>query len=151
MEVIAGIIALMIATAVGIGYPEVISSVGTKTSAKLNQIAKKIYNMIADNQELMDKITDAYNRKDGEMATQLLQGMGFGNRNQAIKDAINAAKTEFQGQKAELVKKNADLTNKYNEANTASYNTNTIAGIHRGDEVIESLEQAVNGGSDNNA
>jgi len=149
MGAVIGAILMVVLTAAGIAYPEVISAVGTKRTNRLTEIAKKIYNMISDNQELMDKLTDAYNRKDADLATQLMQGSGFGPRTSAIREAIKDAKTAYQAEKKDLMKQNADLNNKYNQVNQASYNTNTIAGIQNADKVADSVEQAINGGAQN--
>jgi hypothetical protein len=144
---IIGAITMVVLTAAGIAYPEVISAVGSGRMNRLTEIAKKIYNQISDNRELMEKLADAYQRKDADYATQLMQSSGFGPRTEAIRNAAKEAKAAYQAQKAELQKKDADLTNKYNEVNQASYNTNTIAGIQNADRVADSVEQAINGGS----
>ena len=149
MGSVIGAILMVVLTAAGISYPEVISMVGTKRTNRLTEIAKRIYNQISDNQELLDKLTDAYSRKDADLASQLLQGSGFGPRATALREAARDAKAAYQAEKLDLTKKNADLTNKYNQINQASYNTNTIAGIQNADRVADSVEQAINGGANN--
>jgi hypothetical protein len=150
VSAIVGAILMVVLTAAGIAYPEIISAQGTKRTQRLTEIAKKIYNKISDNRELMEKLADAYQRKDADLATQLMQGAGFGPRTAAIRDAIKEAKTVYQEQKTALMKKDAELNNQYNEVNQASYNTNTIAGISNADRVADSVEQAINGGANEN-
>lgn len=144
---IIGAILMVACTAAGIAYPEIISAQGTPRVRRLTDLAKKIYNQISDNRELMEKLADAYQRKDADLATQLMQGAGFGPRTAAIREAAKEAKAAYQAQKTALMKKDAELNNQYNEVNQASYNTNTIAGIQNADRVADSVEQAINGGS----
>lgn len=147
MGAVIGAILMVLLTAGSIAYPEIVNGFGTERTKRLTDIAKKIYNMISDNRELIDKLTDAYQRKDSDYATQLLQSSGFGPRSEAIRKAMTEAKAAYQKQKTDLQKKDADLTNKYNEVNQASYNTSTIAGIQNADRVADSVEQAIQGGA----
>lgn len=149
MDPVTGAIIMVLLSAAGIAYPEIISAIGTPKMNRLTSIAKKIYNKISDNQELLDKLTDAYQRKDTDYATQLMQGSGFGPRTTAIKQAIKEAKAAYDDSKTGLMKRNAELNNAYNQVNQAAYNTNTIAGIINADRVADSVEQAINGGANN--
>lgn len=104
---------------------------------------------IQNNNQLLDKLTDAYNNRNSELLTEILQGAGFGPRNQAIKDAIIANKEQYTNKKSIIEAENTDLTNKYNEANSAAYATGTIAGAQHAKEVYNNINQAINGGLSN--
>lgn len=144
---VIGAISMVLLTTAGIAYPEVISAVGTKRSSRLYNISKQLYNMIADNQDLVDKLADAYQHKDADLATQLLQGAGYGPRSQAIREAANKAREAYFASKKELTKQGATLTNMYNEVNQAMANTNSIAGNKQARRVADSVEQAIQGGA----
>lgn len=133
----------------GMGYNEIMYALGTKGANKLVTLAKKIYNKIADNQELLDKLTDAYNRRDNQYMTELMQGAGFGPRTASIKEAMKIAKEQFQAKKAEHVKENARLSNLYNQANQAMSGAGTMAGNINIDDTVASIEQQINGGANN--
>lgn len=131
------------------GVDQAIKMKGNKVSSKLQNVAKQLYTQISKNNTLLDKLSDAYNRKDNEMMSELLSGAGFGVRADAIKKARDKAKEEYQSERQSVTDQNTKLQNAYNQTSQASYNTNDLAGISQGKDVlnsVDSVSQLVEGG-----
>lgn len=150
MHTLAMILTSVALTAISIGWQEAVTAYGNKVSSKVINLAQQLYTKIQNNNELLDRLNEAYNSKNSELVTELLQGAGFGARSQAIKDALSSLKSDYQGQKSKISAENTDLTNKYNEATSASYATGTIAGAKHAENVYNNINQAINGGINNN-
>lgn len=149
MATLGAILVSLALTALSIGWQEAVTKYGNNVSYKVVKLAQKLYTKIQNNSELLEQLTDAYNTKNSALMTELLQGAGFGPRNQAIREAMETLKTDYQSKKSDIVKQNTDLTNKYNEANTVSYSTGTIAGAKHAEKVYDNINQAINGGLTN--
>jgi hypothetical protein len=147
MGAIIGAIVSAIVMMLPVAYQEAATSAGTKTMNRLISLGREIYTQIANNQEALSKLQDAYSRKDNDLVTEIMKSTGFGPRSGALKRARNILREEYETKKNQNVKKTAELQNMYNEANQASYNTQTFAGKKRADETADKIEQAINGGS----
>lgn len=146
---IGTIVATVVASMLTYGATQGIEMYGNKISKKLQTQAKQIYTQIAKNSNLADKITEAYNRKDNELVTELVNGAGFGSRAAALQEARAQNLKEYQTNKQSITGQNAKLQNAYNQATQASYNTGDIAGISQGKDVLtsnDSVSQLVEGG-----
>lgn len=138
---------MMLPTAV----QELSTGLGNRTMDKLINIAKKIYTKISQNQEDLLKLQEAFSRKDSELMTEILQSTGFGPRSTELKKAREIVKQDYETEKSKNLKQTAELQNLYNEANQASYNTQSFTGQWHGEDVAkriqENLDQQINGGA----
>lgn len=131
------------------GVDQAIKLKGNKVSTKLQNTAKQIYTQISKNTSLLDKLSDAYNRQDNELMSELLSGAGFGVRADALKKARQENQSAYNKEKQSISDQNTQLQNAYNQVSQASYNTNDIAGIEQGKDVLKSVDsvsQLVEGG-----
>lgn len=131
------------------GVDQAIKLKGNKVSTKLQNTAKQIYTQISKNTSLLDKLSDAYNRQDNELMSELLSGAGFGVRADALKKARQKNQSAYNKEKQSISDQNTQLQNAYNQVSQASYNTNDIAGIEQGKDVLKSVDsvsQLVEGG-----
>lgn len=130
------------------GVDQAIRMYGNNISTKLQTMAKQLYTKISKNNQLLEQLTDAYNRKDNELLTELLSGAGFGARAQALKDARDTNTKTYQDKKQQISDENTKYQNAYNQVSQASYNTGDIAGIKQGQQIASdnSINQLVKGG-----
>lgn len=130
------------------GVDQAIRMYGNKVSSKLQTMAKQLYTKISKNNQLLDNLTDAYNRKDNELLTEILSGAGFGARSQALKDARETNTKEYKDKKQQVSDENTKYQNAYNQVSQASYNTGDIAGISQGTQIANdnSIDQLIKGG-----
>lgn len=149
MGTLAMVLVSIALTASSIGWQEAVTNYGNKVSHKVIKLAQQLYTKIQNNNELLERLTDAYNSRNSGLMTELLQGAGFGSRNQAIKEAMETLRSDYNNEKSRIVKENTDLTNKYNEANNVAYSTGTIAGAKYAEDVYNNINQAINGGLTN--
>ncbi len=118
---------------------------------KAEALAKKLYNMIADNNELKDRLVEAYSQKNSGLMNQLLNQAGYSAQVQALKNEISKASKAYQQKKAAYTKQNAELSNAYNKANNAYAEANTgIINNLKAEASLKDVENLVNGGNDNN-
>lgn len=138
-----------IATIVGLAAPaaqEVVSAVGNDKSSTLYKQAESIAKRINSNQNLLEQLTDAYNRKDNNLLNSLLNSSGLGARANSIKKEIQQNYSEYRAKKNEISNRIAEDNTQYNKTlNSAETAKNgTISGLSQAGGVIDENKQKEN-------
>lgn len=138
-------LALAILTA---GYQTIVSEFGAGVDHDALKLAKDIASKIGSNNALKEKITNAYNDRNTSLINSLFRGMGFGPRAAVLNKMKIENEKNFQDKINKINKENVELEKYQSSANQASMLGGTsIQGNIRGAEIINDIEQNINGGA----
>lgn len=135
-------IVFMIATIAGLATPivqEIITDVGNHKSSDLYKQAEAISKRINSNQNLLEQLTEAYNRKDGNLLNSLLNSSGLGARANSIRDEIKQNYIEYRTKKNEISNKIAEDNTQYNKtiSSAETAKNGTISGLSQAGSMID--------------
>jgi len=153
----ASLILSALALLIGVGgyaATEGMASWGKDVRSRLTKLANQIYTKMAQNQQFLDKLSQAYQEKNSSLVNSLFTQAGFGPATIALRKEIKANREKYQKEKQDRDTEQAKLTNQYNEVNQGINNTgSTIAGNASGDQIASKIEkqlgQSIEGGLKN--
>lgn len=139
----------MIATAAGIAMPivqEIITDVGNHKSSDLYKQAETIAKRINGNQNLLEQLTEAYSKRDGNLLNSLLNSSGLGARANSIRDEIRQNYIEYRAKKNEISNKIAEDNTQYNKtlSSAETAKNGTISGLSQAGSMIDENKQREN-------
>lgn len=142
-------IVFIIATIAGMAAPiaqEIVTAVGNDKSSDLYKQAETIAKRINKNQNLLEQLTDAYNRKDNNLLNSLLNSSGLGARANSIRDEIKQNYVEYRAKKNDISNKIAEDNTQYNKTiNSAETAKNgTISGLSQAGSTMDENKQKEN-------
>lgn len=142
-------IVFIIATIAGMATPiaqEIVTAVGNNKSSDLYKQADAIAKRINKNQNLLEQLTDAYNKRDNNLLNSLLNSSGLGARANSIRDEIKQNYSEYRAKKNDISNKiaedNTQYTKTINSAETAK--NGTISGLSQAGNTIDENKQREN-------
>lgn len=138
------ILASVIMSIASVGYAETVRAVGNKVNDRLVKTANNIYTKIANNNQLLDKISEAYNTKNNNLLQDIFTSAGFGPRIDALQKELESTKKDYQTQKHTIENENVQLQNQYNELASAQAGLGTIAGNQYADSKLPKEDAGVN-------
>lgn len=111
----SAIIGFIVMTIVGIAITEIPRAFGKQAADKLYKQATDIYKQISKNQQNLNKLYEAYQKKDTNLANSLLMSSGLGSRAKSIKREMEDAYKKYQSETSKLNAQNAELQTQYNK------------------------------------
>lgn len=147
MGVIIGIIASILLAGGGIAYQEGTQAWGNDIRSKAEKLAKQIYTKLMSNNQTKDKLIEAYQNKDNNLLSSLINQAGYSAQATALRKEIQKNKSEYQSNKSKLDKESVDLTNQYNKVtNAAAYSGSTLSANKWAEDTVKDVDNLVNGG-----
>jgi hypothetical protein len=103
----------------------IVNKIGSKLRSQLLAIANSLASQISKNNALLDKLTNAYQNRNSQLLTEMMSGMGYGARMEALISSLNKNEDEYQKTVADLKQANISLEKQVNEVNAATTNAGT--------------------------
>lgn len=146
MEVVLAIVGIVL-TIAGYAVPEITQSTAKNARSKLTKLARQFYTEIQGNQNLLDKLYNAYMNKQNSLINSIMIGAGFGDRMDHLRKSLNKATQEYENEKAALTKRQAKVTNAYNETTSELNNVgSSITANVQARKFADAMNQSINGG-----
>jgi hypothetical protein len=117
----------------------VINNMGSEIRSKILRMASQLSAQISRNNILMDKITNAYQNKNNQLLTEMMNGLGYGPRIQNLVNQFKKNETQYQEEITKIKQANVQLEQEVNNLNAAS--SNAGAGIRGNALAGEQIEQ----------
>lgn len=104
-------------------------ALGSKRQKQLQQQASKIAKEITKDQELLNNLLDAYNRKDNQLQNDILMSSPFGSRLRNLRENYNLNKNAIKETKDRLGALNTKQSSLTNDLNTELTKSQTSGSI----------------------
>lgn len=129
---------------------EVNQSWGTNIRQRAETLAAKIYKKLMANSKTKDKLIEAYQNKNNNLLSSLINQAGYSVQASALQKEIKEAKEKYLNKNDELTDKNTNLTNLYNKVvNAGNMAGSSIAANVSGEDTIKNVSKLVDGGVEN--
>lgn len=133
---------------------EIPRAFGKQAADKLYKQATDIYKQISRNQQNLNKLYEAYQKKDTNLANSLLMSSGLGSRAKSIRNEMDKAYKDYHNEANKINDQNAELQTKYNKTMSAAEagKSGSIGGAIEANQTVKEnaqqnvVNQNVNGG-----
>lgn len=144
MGTLGVILASVIMSIASVGYAETVRAAGNKINDRLIKVANEIYSKIANNNQMLDKLSEAYSTKNNNLIQDIFTSAGFGPRVSALQKELQGTKKTYQDAKNKIENENVQLQNQYNELSSAQAGLGTIAGNEYANSKLPKEDAGVN-------
>lgn len=147
---IASIISAILMTAIPMLLQEQVQNYGGDIKNRAEKLAKDIYTKLSNNTKTRDKLIEAYQTKNNDLLTSLVNQSGYGPQAEALRRELVKARDQYNAKNSALVDKNTELTNQYNQVVNAGNQAGiSFSGNSNASNNLDQVESLVNGGAEN--
>jgi hypothetical protein len=154
--IIASIVTALLYIAVPGIRSEINQGWGTSIRQRAEKIAADIYTKLMSNNKTKDQLMEAFNRKDNDLMSALINQAGYSSQASALRKQIQQERKNYKEKNSKLVDQSTQLTNQYNKiVNAGNAAGTSISANNAAEKIIKDVQNdtskiqtLVNGGEE---